>query len=117
MKTITLTLALTFATMALTCAAFAADEKPEVSKKPSFVGTFVAKEDLPQVVKEQSAKKQAKHPSFPGCQKGRIVTTWETVLAEFPDVDKTKHACSDAKEIYACQAFSRASVRCMEGGK
>jgi hypothetical protein len=111
MKTITLTLALTFASMALTCAAFAADEKPEVSKKPSFVGTFVAKDDLPQVVKEQSAKKESKFPGLIPCSKGRVLTT------TWPEsVDKSKHVCADAKELYLCVSFGKVSVRC-EGGK
>jgi hypothetical protein len=111
MKTITLTLALTFASMALTCAAFAADEKPEVSKKPALAGTFIARDDLPQVVKEQSAKKESKFPGLTACSKGRVLTsTW-------PDsVDKSKHVCADAKELYLCVSFGKVSVRC-EGGK
>jgi hypothetical protein len=111
MKTIILTLALTFASMALTCAAFAADDKPEISKKPVLAGTFIAKDDLPQVIKEGSAKKDPKFPGFVSCSKGRVLTT------TWPEsVDKTTHKCADSSELYVCVSFGKVSVRC-EGGK
>jgi hypothetical protein len=100
MKKLTLILAATFASMALTCAAFAADK-------------VIPRDQLPDAIKAQSSK-VAKHPGFPGCQKGRILTTWETVLAEFPETNKDKHPCADAKEVYACQAFNHASIRCLD---
>lgn len=103
------------ANIALLNSASAADpDKPEISKKPTLAGKFIAKEDLPAVIKAGSAKKEAKHPGFPSCAKGRIVTTWDVVLAEFLETNRDKHACADAKEVYACQAFSKASVRCSE---
>jgi hypothetical protein len=117
MKTITLTLALTFATMAITCAAFASDDKPEVSKKPVFAGQFIAKDDLPQVVKEQSAKKEPKFPGIPSCAKGRVLLTNHdsepllTWAGEHQD-----HKCFGADKLYVCASFGKLSVRC-EGGK
>ena len=101
------------ANLALLASASAADpDKPEISKKPTMSGKFVAKDDLPQAVKSQGAKKEAKHPGFPGCQSGRIITTWDVVLKEFPETNKEKRPCSEVKEVYACQSFSKASVKC-----
>jgi len=78
-------------------------------------GKFVPTKDLPATIKNPS-KTTTTDPKFagiPSCSVGRVVLkdhdsepmlTWREA--------NQNHKCYDAKEVYACRAFGKLSVRC-----
>ena len=103
------------ANLALLASASAApkDKKPAPQSQHAIketkpeAGKVIPRDELPESIKAQTGKKEAKFPGIPSCAKGRMLTT------TWPEsVPQDKHPCKDSSELYLCVSFGKVSVRC-----